>query len=380
LKKYFSVVVLLPILALIFFNNYLYSPKQISTPLQTTPTKHELSLLFLGDIMGHQPQINAAYNPKTKVYEYDSMFTKVKPIFDSYDVTIGNLEVTLAGAPYSGYPSFSSPKSLAKASKDAGIDILVTANNHACDKGSVGIRNTIKALDELNMTHTGTFTKVKDRADKNLIVIDKNGIKVGLLNYTEHTNWVPTPNGMMVNRINLPQMIKDINAAKSKNLDKLIVMLHWGCEYMHQADTKNVILTKALFKAGVDIVMGGHPHVLQPMHHYKENNSSKEHLVYYSLGNFVSDQRIRYTNGGAMAGFTLRKIAGKTEIIDPGYHLIWVNKHKKEKRNIYEVLPIKTYESNKSLVSKYSKVKIEQFISDSRALLDSNNSSVREFK
>ena len=202
---------------------------------------------------------------------------------------------------------------------------------------------------------------------------------MGLLNYTEHTNWVPTPKGMVVNRINLENMKQDINQSLSQNLDKLILMVHWGSEYKHHPQKKHKELAKKLFDAGADIIIGSHPHVLQPMHYSAENNKTKEKLIYYSLGNFVSDQRRRYTNGGGLAGMVLSKKEGKTTIKKRGYHLIWVNKYKKEGRQIYEVLPVKNYEANKSYLKGVAQTKIEEFISDSRKLLNRHNSNVTEW-
>ena len=379
MKKYFTLLLFLPILALIYYYNFVYTQVKPLKKLAVKPSEHTMSLLFVGDIMGHKGQITAAYDKKQKTYKYDTTFDKVAPIFKSYDFALANLEVTLAGPPYSGYPSFSSPKSLAKAAKKAGIDICFTANNHACDKGSRGIKKTIKALNDLNITHTGTFAKISDRNQSNLIVLEKNHIKVGLLNYTEHTNWVRTPKGMFVNRLDLPKMISDINKTASKKLDKLILMVHWGAEYKHLPQKKHVALANKLFKAGADIIIGSHPHVLQPMYYNEESNKTKEHLIYYSLGNFVSDQRRRYTNGGGLAGLVLSKKEGKTVIKKRGYHLIWVNKHKKMGRNIYEVLPVKSYEHNKSYLKGFAKKKMEEFITDSRRLLNKHNSNVTEW-
>lgn len=379
MKKYFVLLLLLPILALIYYYSVIYPDKKLSKTLTIKPSEYTMSLLFIGDIMGHKGQIVAAYDKKNKSYNYDTTFNKVAPIIKDYDFALANLEVTLAGPPYSGYPSFSSPVSLAEAAKKAGIDICFTANNHACDKGSKGIKKTIKALDDLNITHTGTFSKVTDRNASNLIVLEKDTIRVGLLNYTEHTNWVPTPKGMFVNRLDMKKVIDDINKTSSKKLDKLILMVHWGAEYKHLPQKRHKALAEKLFKAGADIIIGSHPHVLQPMYYSKESNTTKEKLIYYSLGNFVSDQRRRYTNGGGLAGLVLSKKEGKTVIKKQGYHLIWVNKHKNKGRNIYEVLPVKSYEHNKSYLKGYAKKKIEEFITDSRKLLKKHNKNVTEW-
>ena len=129
--------------------------------------KDTLSLLFVGDIMGHSPQITSAYNKQTKRYEYEPVFAKVAPIFRENDFVVANLEVTLGGKPYTGYPTFSSPKELASACSNSGINVMVTANNHSCDRGKMGITNTLYQLDSLGIKHTGTFYDLMDRARRN---------------------------------------------------------------------------------------------------------------------------------------------------------------------------------------------------------------------
>ena len=119
--------------------------------------------MFTGDIMGHDGQIASAYDDSTGTYSYDSVFRYISPLLSAADIAIGNLEVTLGGAPYKGYPAFSSPDALAEACRDAGFDILTTANNHAADRGPKGITRTIRVLDSLEIRHTGTWINSEAR-------------------------------------------------------------------------------------------------------------------------------------------------------------------------------------------------------------------------
>ncbi len=376
MKKYLLLLLFLPIVGALFFYIFIHTlPKK----LQPVDTQTSMRLLFLGDIMGHQAQINAAYDTTSQSYNYDTVFAQVSSLIKSYDFTVANLEVTLSGEPYSGYPSFSSPDALVKAIKKSGIDVLMTANNHACDKGGKGLKRTIKVLDEYHMMHTGTFAKDRDRNKTNMIVLNKNDIRVGLLNYTEHTNWMPTPKGTFVNRIDLPLMLSDIHAAKDKQLDTLIVMLHWGKEYKFLPRHMHTVLAQKLFDAGVDIIIGAHPHTLQPMHYTASTKQHKERLIYYSLGNFVSDQRRRYTNGGALAGLVLAKHDGKTYIKEAGYHLVWVHKQRDANKTHYEVIPVAAYESNRSSLKGLAQKRMEEFISDSRKHLYKHNQNIIEW-
>ena len=141
--------------------------KTLNTSKNAHPkiTDTSFTIVFGGDLMGHQPLNSAAWNDSTKQYEYDKWFQFIQPYLNSADYTFANLEVTLAGEPYTGYPQFSSPDSYAKAMKDAGIDFLFTANNHSQDRGKAGIERTIDVLDKFGILHTGTFKDTISRTN-----------------------------------------------------------------------------------------------------------------------------------------------------------------------------------------------------------------------
>ena len=305
-------------------------------------TAQEMSLLFLGDIMGHGPQIKSAWNDSLKKYDYNKVFEPVEDIISSVDFAVANLEVTLAGPPFDGYPQFSSPDELAEACKNNGIDVLVTANNHSCDRGSMGILRTNRVLDSLEILHTGTFSNQQNRDSLNLLVLEKENIRIGLLNYTYGTNGIPFHAPTYVNLLDSSLIKKDLKFARTKNLDKLIVFVHWGAEYQDQPNLYQKNFNQFFKRQGVDIVIGSHPHVVQPMHYIKNND--KEFLTVYSLGNFVSNQRDFRKDGGVMFRCSIVK-RDKASISDKEYILTWVNKFYKNKKWHYEVLPCsnKTY-------------------------------------
>ena len=305
-------------------------------------TAQEMSLLFLGDIMGHGPQIKSAWNDSLKKYDYNKVFEPVEDIISSVDFAVANLEVTLAGPPFDGYPQFSSPDELAEACKSNGIDVLVTANNHSCDRGSMGIVRTNRVLDSLEILHTGTFSNQQNRDSLNLLVLEKENIRIGLLNYTYGTNGIPFHAPTYVNLLDSSLIKKDLKFARTKNLDKLIVFVHWGAEYQDQPNLYQKNFNQFFKRQGVDIVIGSHPHVVQPMHYIKNND--KEFLTVYSLGNFVSNQRDFRKDGGVMFRCSIVK-RDKASISDKEYILTWVNKFYKNKKWHYEVLPCsnKTY-------------------------------------
>ena len=316
--------------------------------IEDSTSLNTMSLLFIGDLMGHGSQIRSAYNSETKSYDYNDVFKYLKEDLSEPDFTIANLEVTLAGPTYKGYPQFSSPDNLAISALNNGIDIFVTANNHCCDRRLHGLNRTIDVLDTLNIPHTGTFKNADARDTCNLLIIEKDSIRVGLLNYTYGTNGIPVTSPSVVNIIDRKQIKIDIDSAKNDSLDKLIVFLHFGSEYQSNPNSKQISLVTYLFAEGADIVIGSHPHVIQLMEHHKSfNDTIKEHFVAYSLGNFVSNQRKTRTDGGVMARIVLKKENGKTYIDKSNYILTWVYK-KIRSKDLYDfhILPANKYEDN----------------------------------
>ncbi|SRR6056297_21761 len=354
----------------------LFIPQLIFTQNPGTDT---LSLLFMGDIMGHDSQIHAAYNAKDTSYNYDTYFTHLKGIIDDADFTVANLELTLAGPPFKGYPKFSSPDALAYSIKKAGIDILTTANNHSCDRGKEGLLRTIKVLDSLGIKHTGTF---KDTADKKLnhpLFVEKNGFKIAFLNYTYGTNGLRVPPPASVNYIRWKKIKQDIKKAREAKPDQIIVLFHWGKQYESHPNDGQKKLFNYCKNLGANIVIGSHPHVLQKMEWNKKDN--KESLVAYSLGNFISNQRKRKRDGGAMVKITLTKTDSTVSISDAGYFLTWVHKPIKNKKYKFTILPASKFERQyPDSLNKTSSAKMKLFIKDSRKLLNKENLNFPEYQ
>ena len=348
----------------------------IPIPAQNADT---VRLLFLGDIMGHDSQIESAYDKKTKRYQYDSVFKDVKPLLSEPDFTIGNLELTLAGSPYTGYPVFSSPDALAVACKKSGMDVLVTSNNHSCDKGQKGILRTLEVLDSLGIRHTGTFRSAAERRTKNLLILHKKNIRLGILNYTYGTNGIRIPKRVAVNTIDTSLMAADIARAKRTNIDKLIVFIHWGNEYQSIPSNPQKKLAKFLFQKGVDIIIGAHPHVIQPMEYYPQDSIQQERFIAYSLGNFVSGQRGLMKEGGATVTLELVKEAGKTHISDCYYHLLWVNKPSAGNQKHYQILPAAQYDTDRQgKLTENAQKRMKNFLKKVRSLLKKENHQVVE--
>ena len=304
-----------------------------------------LRLVFAGDIMGHAPQIASAQIIKNQTYNYESCFRYVKPILEQADLAIGNLEVTLPGKPpYTGYPMFRSPDELASALKNAGFDILVTANNHANDARGAGVASTIQTLRNLEFMQTGTFLHQRDRTAHYPLMVYKNRFKIALLNYTYDTNGVPTQAPTIVNLIDKQQIAKDLAEAVARKPHFIVVVMHWGLEYQLTESPEQRELATFLISHGADMVIGSHPHVVQPVRLERvamPDGTIKEALVVYSLGNFISNQQQPNTDGGILFQVDLLKNrnAPTVQVGNHGIIPVWryIEKTAGGKTNFYAV-------------------------------------------
>ena len=345
--------------------------------LASSIKSQEISFLFMGDIMGHGPQIRSAWQENKKQYDYSEVFSPLEDIISSVDFAVANLEVTLAGKPFRGYPQFSSPNELAVACKNSGMDVLVTANNHSCDRKNKGIIRTIDVLDSLNILHTGTFKESEKREAKNLLILSKEGIKVGLLNYTYGTNGIPFSEPTYVNLLDSVLIRKDIINARKEDLDKLVVFVHWGSEYRDFPNSYQKKYNNFFQGLGVDVVVGSHPHVIQPIEYSKK--SGQEFMTVFSLGNFVSNQREERKDGGVMFRLSFKKNGDNVVISRKEYIPVWVHKFIDKEKYHYQVLPCARYLYNEKYFSNKSDFdKMKIFLDNSRKHLNSNNLDVDE--
>ncbi len=326
----------------------------------------KVSFVFIGDVMGHGSQIKSAYNPESRSYDYSDYFKYVSNVFDDADYTIANLEVTLAGPPYEGYPQFSSPEQLAIDMKDAGVDVMMTANNHCLDRHKQGLEKTIRTLDSLNIPHSGTYINKEDKIKNPFVVLEKNGIKVVVMNYTYGTNGIEVQEPNVVNYIDKGVIIKDIEQAKKLNPDKIIAFVHWGLEYQTVQNAAQEEINQLFKDNGVDIVIGSHPHVLQPIYY------TQDHFVVYSLGNFVSNQRTAPRDGGVMVRIELSKNGNNTTLSDAGYYLTWVYTPVVNDKKSFYVLPVSGFENEKQFMTDDSYARLREYADEAREIYKTN--------
>ena len=383
------------ILILIFFlfhslfmeNSSLWQWPWLANRHQTEVIKEEktpdtLTLMFIGDVMSHMPQVTAAQQ-EDGTYDYAPCYRFLAPYIASADICIANMEVPLAGAPYSGYPQFSCPDNMMSQLYEAGVDVFLTSNNHTCDKGAKGIRRTIQVMDSLGIPHVGTYLDSVDFQQRNPLIVEKNGFRIAILNYTYGTNGIPAPNPFIVNLLDSACIARDVARARELKADYIIVMPHWGIEYERHQNKKQMGYANYMYDCGADMVIGGHPHVVQPITLENKNQLGvPQRITAYSLGNFVSNQRKRYTDGGIIVQCQLvRDTTGIIQITHYEHLPYWVYRGVCQGKFQYHILPAKhAVENNKFYnIHGTDSVDLNLFYQDTKDLIDNVPESQFQF-
>lgn len=297
--------------------------------------RQKIRLAATGDIMLHSPQVTSGQQ-RDGSYDFSSFFKEIKPYVSAADLSIANLEVSLGGRPpYSGYPRFNSPDEIIDAVRDAGFSIVSTANNHAMDMGVSGVKRTYQVVNQKGIMTVGTASSAEDRK---ATLVTKKGIKLAFLAYTESTNGLPVPEPYLINKINLGQIDLDIKEAKNKGADFIIVSLHFGTEYQRVPNGYQRQTAQHVFESGADVILGSHPHVIQPMKKLKVNGKDK--FIIYSMGNFVSNQTDLYTDEGIIVYIDIEKQNGKTTLKHVSYLPTFCHRYRKNGKSQYVVIPV----------------------------------------
>ncbi|OMF33776.1 capsular biosynthesis protein [Paenibacillus sp. FSL H8-0548] len=377
-RKFQAILLILSFIGLlfIFFMPSLFerasAPAALNNPVSTQPTPNEQAIvapspspiiveptpppepvyaeavwMAVGDVMMHKPQLPGAYNKATKSYNFDSFFTEVKPILEQGDWVIANLETPIAGneVGFPGYPRFNAPTELADALKNAGFNLITNANNHSLDQGESGILHTLEKLKELELPTKGTAASQVE-ADSN-VISEKNGIRMGLLAYTYGTNGIPIPEGKsyLISLIDEKQIIEDISKLREAGADLITVSLHFGTEYQTVPNDEQKRLARVLIASGADIIAGSHPHVVQPyevLETTDELGNTRNGLIIYSMGNFISNQRGDTKDYGVIFKVNVRKnmTDGTIELTEIESIPTWVHRYKPDTAYRYRILPV----------------------------------------
>ena len=381
------------------------SKNTVGTSTNITSSKNkdaiEIKLSAVGDILVHESQLLSQYNPDTKQYDFTNNFKFVKPYIESSDIAIANLETTLAGEKnkYTGYPTFNTPDEIVDALKGTGFDILSAANNHILDRGSEGVLRTPEVVKSKGLDLIGIR---KTAEDIPFVIKNVKEIKVGFTNYafeTQRNNGSKTLNSLimpkevepLIDTFNYDYLNEDllkmkerINQMKASGAEVIVFSMHWGTEYQRQPNDYQKKIAKALADYGVDIILGTHPHVLEPIDYIESNISNKKTLVVYSMGNFISNQCFerlnnRFPEDGTIVNITLKKDLKKNIITieDVNYIPTWVHREPNGTNFIYEILPLTDALKDKSkynLTSKDSIWRAENSYNATTSLIRDSNS------
>lgn len=283
----------------------------------------EAEIVFAGDAMQHKAQIDAARQPDGS-HNYDDCFRLIAPYISNADYAVVNLEAALGGKPYTGYPCFSAPDSYPYALARAGFDMMLTANNHTLDRRDKGLVRTLDILDSKGINHVGTYRNKAERDSVLPLIVDIKGFKVAFLNYTYGTNGIPIQGDVIVDYIDKELIKADVTKARQKGAEIITACIHWGNEYQLLPHSSQKSLAEYLCDLGVDLIIGGHPHVIQPMEMRYNKKHNKNILVVYSLGNFISNMKTRDTRGGALVKVRLtRDYSGKAQLENAHYRLVF---------------------------------------------------------
>ncbi|MEI6602516.1 MAG: CapA family protein [Clostridia bacterium] len=338
---------------------------QSAAPTQKPDLTAKAVLTAVGDIILHQSVIDGG-KQKDGTYKYDAMFTYVAPYFKNSDYAIANYEGALNGPPYSGYPTFGGPDAIAYGLKNAGIDMVTTANNHAYDRGFAGLVRTPTVFAKAKVAVIGTRAKSTDPHFK---IASVNGIKIGFIGYTFET----TGNGVnkALNGINLPTKANDlidsfnpyragrfaanlkdmaarVKAMKKAKAECIVFVMHWGDEYQTVSNATEKKIAKFLADQGVDLIIGHHPHVIQEISVIHSTVSKKNTLVYYSTGNFLANMEFNTHNTKGYAEDAIiakveisRDAAGKIKVTKGEYVGTYVYKDKTTGTIKHKIIPVK---------------------------------------
>lgn len=334
------------------------------------------TVINTGDILIHSTVLDGA-RMSDGTYDFSAFFPKVKEHFKKADLAVANLEVTLGGTEsgkFSGYPAFNTPDSLADVIKDAGIGLLLTSNNHCYDTGKFGLKRTASVLKEKGIDFIGTR---ETEQESFYTVKNVNGVKLGMTVYTYENsapegkksingNLVASDATGLINSFSYERLEefyadaqKTIDDMKNAGADAVVFYMHWGEEYQLSQNTWQKTIAQKLCNMGVDVIVGGHPHVVQPIEMLTSEDSQNTTVCLYSLGNAISNQRKElmnpecttgHTEDGVLFSFTFDKYSDGAVVLS-GVDIIptWVNKYRGGSGYLYTMYPLESPEDGAEL-------------------------------
>ncbi len=309
-------------------------------PVTSKPVHSEITLLAVGDCLMHNTQIWSGQQADGS-YKFDFFFTEVEEIIKEADYSSVSFEAPLAGpeSSYTGYPLFNSPDAIADTFKRSGFDLVTTANNHAFDRGHKGLLRTLEVLEKAGLDTVGTYGSQEE--SQVFLIKELKGIKVGYLAYSYGTNGIPIPadKGYCFNLLEREKILSDLQRLRPQ-VDVLVLVLHWGTEYTHKPNPEQMEMAHEFLQAGANVILGSHPHVIQPLEVIEFNQEDK--MVIYSMGNFISNQHGLERNSGIILKmkFIKEMEQGVTRLADVKYIPTYSHPYYEEGRMKFRVVPV----------------------------------------
>ena len=342
-----------------------------SVPVSKPATKplvtklHSATIGVSGDILLHNRLIQSGYNKETDTYDYNNVFSAFSQFVSQVDYAVANMEGTLCGEDngyaYAGYPCFNAPDAIVDAAKNAGFDMLLTANNHSFDTRMTGFLRTQEVIKDRNLDYIGTrYTQ----EDKNYVVRNINNIKIGMINYTYNTgfdengnaslNYIPLTaeatalvNTFSYNDLDgfYAKLSAELGAMKADGAEAIMLYIHWGDEYHTEANATQKEMAQALCDMGIDVIVGNHAHVPQPVELLTNtNDENQKTLCLYSTGNLLSNIRRgesypAETEDGMLFQVTFVKYSDGTVLLEEAKVTpTWVNRYSQAGKTVFEIL------------------------------------------
>lgn len=359
-----------------------------------------IEIAATGDILIHKEILETQYNVASDTYDFKNTLQYVKEYLNNADLAISNLEGTLSGIEnygFSGYPSFNAPDELADAMKWVGIDVVNNMNNHSLDRDVRGFYRTRETLANRGFDIIGT----RESIDNNRYTIkDVRGIKLGIISYsytmtTEEgargLNGTPISSEIypLMNTFREDSLDEDfiamkeeIDKMKTDGAEVIIFYMHWGDEYELEPNETQIKIAKFLANNGVDIVFATHPHSLQPIDVIASEDGEHETLVVYSMGNFLSSQRMErienpYAEDGVIVFVKIKKNedTGEIKVEYPTYLPTWVNWYGKDGQLFYEVVPATI--NNASYLTEEGKIRVTESLTRSKRIIESYSDKIK---
>lgn len=373
MKKTFLIIFLI-LLSLDSHAQQHFNPNvRVKIPVLRDPDSlHTIRIAAVGDLMCHSPQFKYSQVSKDS-FDFVHVFRYINKYLTDADFTLGNLETIAAGKDkkYSGYPMFNSPDEFITAVKTAGFNLVTTSNNHALDRGEPGINRTIAQLIRNNLNYNGTFISQHDR--DSIRIFDIKGIKTAFLSYSYGTNGNPIPGGKeyLINIIDYDLIQKDITHARQLGAELVVVYYHFGDEYKREPSAFQKNTVNKTIEMGADIILGGHSHVIEPAVYFKTHNAKLDTgFAVYSLGNFLSNQRKRFTDGGTILYINITKNTNTDSLWISSVEFLptWIYRGQTEHGREYLILPAKN-EQDYPFLRESDKRQMQTSFEDTRYIL-----------